>query len=179
MKNKPADHPAGGPVVRKSESLFQIATLMLRNPTTVLPEEIEKELSRAVARWTSRAAPADGVSRAADNYSKPEMLMRKLKNMRRALIRREAAKMSAWIEKSGIRTSWPELPEYRIRRVAVRGLLIAFRTAKSLSDFHRRAPFYVEQGLRKFSCNSPHCWSFRINLKTGKSTCTRGDGRMF
>ena len=102
------------------------------------------------------------------------LLMRK-----RPLIRAGAEKMAPWIEKSEIRRMWPELPEYRIRRMALRGLLFAFRYSRSCSEFHRKAPFYVEQYLRKMSCNSPHCLAFRINPGTGKGCCTRGNGRMF
>ena len=179
MKNKTPRHTISDPVKQKSKILFQIGLLVLQNPKAVLDEKTEKELRRAVTRWTSRSASAAPAGLTTNQSSGPEKLMTKLKNLRRSLIRREAEKMPPWIEKSGIRSSWPELPEYRIRREAVRGLLVAFRTADSLSDFHRRAPFYVEQNLKRFSCKSPHCWSFRINLKTGKGTCTRGNGRMF
>lgn len=173
MKKQATDYTVGDPAEQKEKIWFQIAKLVLQNPKTVLQEDVEKELKQATFRW-SKTAFFDR-----QKSTGHESLIPVLKNMRRSLIRREAGRMSAWIEKSWIRHSWPELPEYRIRRVAVRGLLMAFRRADSVSDFHRRAPFYVEQNLRRFSCNSPHCWSFRINPRTGKSTCTRGSGRMF
>ena len=171
--NKSTDHTIGDLRKQKRAILFQVGKLVLQNPKTVLQEEVKKELNRAVICWSARLQP---VGHAAEEK---EMLTKNLKNMRHSLIRREAGKMSGWIEKSGIRSGWPELPEYRIRRYAIRALCIAFRTARSIPDFHRRAPFFVRQLLAKLSCNSPHCWSFRINPFTHKGTCTRGSGRGF
>ena len=179
MKNKTPRHTISGPVKQKSKILFQIVLLVLQNPKAVLDEKTEKELRRAVTRWTARSASADPAGLTTNQSSGPEKLMTKLKNMRRSLIRRETEKMPLWIERSGIRRSWPELPEYRIRRLAIRGLLSAFRFAHSIADFHRRASFSVKQILWKTASNSPHSCCFRINLKTGKATCTPGSGRMF
>ena len=157
----------------KMEPWFLVAKLVLQNREAVLTEKAEKELNMARLRWY------DPRNTCKKKYSRREMLITDLKTMRRSLIRSEVGKLPAWIEKSEIRRTWPELPEYRIRRLAIRGLLIAFKHADSPSDFHRRAPFYVEQFLRKMSCNSPHCIAFRINPRTGNSCCTRGSWRVF
>ena len=179
MKNKPADETIGDLVKQKRHILFQVAKMVLRDPEMVLDELIENELCRAVIRWSARTVPTVPVGLLTKNSSDRKKLFTALKNLRRYLIRREAEKTSLWIEQSGIRHSWPELPEYRIRRLAIRGLLRAFRLAGSIADFHRRAPFSVKQIMWKTASNSPHCWCFRINLETGKSACTRGTGEVF
>ena len=171
MKNKSTDQTINVPLKPKREILFQVGKLILQNPNAVLQKEVEKELNRAVIRWSARLEPVN-------SSEGKKMLIRNLKKLRHHLILREAGKIPEWIEKSGIRTGWQELPEYRIRRYAIQALHIAFRTARSIPDFHRLAPFFVRQMLAKLSCNSPHCWSFRINPVTHKGICTRGSGRV-
>jgi hypothetical protein len=165
--------------MQKSQLLFQLGNIVLSNPKILLPEELETVISRGMRRWSTQSAQDDAAGRSPQKRSGREELIQNLKNMRRILISREAGKMSRWIEQSRIRRTWPELPEYRIRRQGIRALLVAFRKADSISQFHRLAPFYVVQNFHRFACNSPSCWSFRINLKTGKGTCTCGSGRMF
>ena len=179
MKRKRNNKTISDPVKQKRQILFQVAKMVLKNPEMVLDELMEKELSRAVVRWSARFVPAVPAGRLTKICSSREKLISALKNLRRFLIRRETEKMPLWIERSGIRRSWPELPEYRIRRLAIRGLLSAFRFAHSIADFHRRASFSVKQILWKTASNPPHSCCFRINLKTGKATCTPGSGRMF
>ena len=179
MKRKRDNKTISDPVKQKRQILFQVAKMVLKNPEMVLDEPMEKELSRAVVRWSARFVPAAPAGRLTKIGFSREKLLSALKNLRRFLIRRETEKMPRWIEQSGIRCSWPELPEYRIRRLAIRGLLSAFRLARSIADFHRRAAFSVKQILWKTASNSPHSCCFRINLETGKSACTRGTGKVF
>ena len=132
---------------RPMKNLFQIGKMLLRKPMRDLPDSTESALIRATICWFEPEYAADVSAR--------QTLIFILKNMRRRLVAEQIRRMEPWIEKSGIRRLRPELPEYRVRRNAVRALLAAFRHADSIRDFRKAAPAYVEERLRILAESPP------------------------